>query len=601
MLQGHIDKYKLIEIKGSGTFGTVWLAEDTWIGKRVALKIPHNQKEEFTRLIAEPKLLASLDHPNVVQLITVDKAENIFFMVMEYVEGVNLGQFLQDHTLTLRDAVDLTVQILSALQYAHEKNIIHRDLKPGNILVTSDRRVKITDFGTATLTQAGKGAAGIGGTLFYMAKEQVLGHPTPLSDLYSVGVILYEMVTGQLPFFDDVPMVLLNKILKEEPARPRVLNPALPPALETIVLRALEKEPQRRFGSAQEFRQALEALASDELAVELKPGGNAAGEAAGTLLQGEKKPKREVPEINTARYRGFSYKLALTVGGRGREDGRFTSPLGVAVGEKGRIFVCDALKCNVQVFDAEGGFLYAVGKFGKEPAPEGGVGFLAPVACAIDQGGNLVVLDAKACCVQVISKSGQVVGRFGEPASPTTGKIEVGTGGFFQPQGLALDAKDNIYVADTGNHRIRVFNSTGKALNKFGNRGARLGEFNHPLGMAFDPNQQLLVVDQKNYRVQVFTHRGVFKFRFGKRGTGRGEFNMPTAVASDSAGNLFVTDQNLRVQVFDPQGYYMTEFGTPSGPYKTPPRYYGIAVDEDNRVYLTDIANCQVWVYELRK
>ena len=193
MLQGNIDKYKLLEIKGSGTFGTVWLAEDTWIGKKVAIKIPHNQKEEFTTLIAEPKLLASLDHPNIVQILTVDKAENIFFMVMEYVDGKNLAQLIQETTLTYKEAVDIIIQILSALQYAHEKNVIHRDLKPGNILLTADRKAKITDFGTAMI-QAGKNGAGIGGTLYYMAKEQVLGHPIPASDVYSVGVILYEMV-----------------------------------------------------------------------------------------------------------------------------------------------------------------------------------------------------------------------------------------------------------------------------------------------------------------------------------------------------------------------------------------------------------------------
>jgi serine/threonine protein kinase len=229
MLQGFIDKYKLIEVKGSGTFGTVWLAEDTWMGKQVALKIPHNQKEDFTRLIAEPKMLASLTHPNIVQILTVDKAENTFFMVMEYVDGESLAQLMQDATLTLREVVDIVTQILSAVQYAHDKNVIHRDLKPSNILLTHDRKVKISDFGTATMTQAVKGP-GIGGTLYYMAKEQVLGHPVPASDIYSVGVVLYEMVTGQLPFIDEVAMVLLNKILKDDPMPPRTINPNIPPA-----------------------------------------------------------------------------------------------------------------------------------------------------------------------------------------------------------------------------------------------------------------------------------------------------------------------------------------------------------------------------------
>ncbi len=602
MLQGNIDKYKLLEIKGSGTFGTVWLAEDTWIGKKVAIKIPHNQKEEFTTLIAEPKLLASLDHPNIVQILTVDKAENIFFMVMEYVDGKNLAQLIQETPLTYKEAVDIVVQILTALQYAHEKNIIHRDLKPGNILLTSDRKAKITDFGTAFI-QAGKTGAGIGGTLYYMAKEQVLGHPAKASDVYSVGVILYEMVTGKLPFYDEVPMVVLNKILKDDVPEPHKINPGVPKALEAIIMKALQKEVSKRYQSALEMRQDLEKLSAEILAVPIGIGSKTQDVLTHTIIQeaDKKQAVKEVGDINALRYQGYHYKLVRTIGTRGKEEGNFISPVGVAVDSQKRIYVCDSMKCCVQVFDFEGKFLYSVGKFGKEVSDPKEVSFLMPVSVAVDQGGNLVTLDAKTCNVQIIGKMGQLLAKFGEPASPTTGKIEIGTGGFFHPQALALDDKDNIYVSDTGNHRIRVFNPAGKVLNKFGIQGARLGEFNCPAGLTLDNAQKLWVVDEKNYRVQIFTTKGVFKNKFGKRGTGRGEFAAPLGVATDSKRNIFVTDRDLRIQVFDPEGYYLTEFGTPQGNYKIAPKYYGLAIDAENNLYVTDIANCSVLVYALKK
>lgn len=602
MLQGNIDKYKLLEIKGSGTFGTVWLAEDTWIGKKVAIKIPHNQKEELTTLIAEPKLLASLDHPNIVQILTVDKAENIFFMVMEYVDGKNLAQLIQETPLTYKEAVDIVIQILAALQYAHDKNVIHRDLKPGNILLTSERKAKITDFGTA-LIQTGKNGATIGGTLYYMSKEQVLGHPAKASDVYSVGVILYEMVTGKLPFYDEVPMAVLNKILKDDIPEPHKINAKVPKEIEAVIMKALQKEVSKRYQTAAEMRQDLEKLPANILEAPIGIGSKTQDVLTHTIIQDavKKQASKETGDINSLRYQGYHYKLVKTIGTRGKEEGNFISPVAVAVDAQRRIYVCDSMKCNIQVFDPDGKHLYTVGKFGKEVSDPKDVSFLLPVSIAVDQGGNLVALDAKTCNVQVIGKSGQLLAKFGEPASPTTGKIEIGTGGFFHPQALTLDEKDNIYVSDTGNHRIRVFNPAGKVLNKFGIQGARLGEFNCPAGIVMDNSGNLLVVDEKNYRVQIFTAKGAFKNKFGKRGTSRGEFMAPVGIAVDSKRNIFVTDRDMRIQVFDSEGYYLTEFGTPQGNYKIAPKYYGVATDPDNSLYVTDISNCSVLVYALKK
>ena len=601
MLQGNIDKYKLIEIKGSGTFGTVWLAEDTWIGKKVALKIPHNQKEEFTKLIAEPKLLASLDHPNIVQILTVDKAENTFFMVMEYVDGKSLAQAMQETPMTYKEAVEIILQILFALSYAHEKNIIHRDLKPGNILMTSEKKLKITDFGTAMIS-VGQGGAGIGGTLYYMAKEQVLGHPVPASDIYSVGVILYEMVTGKLPFYDEVPMVVLNKILKDEPDLPSKLNASIPKELEAVILKALQKEVSKRYKSALEMKKDLEIIPTLILEKPIGIGNQTQEIITHTIVQAAvRKSQKEVADINSLRYQGYAYKLVRTIGTRGKEEGNFISPVSVAVDAQKRVYVCDSLKSNIQVFENDGKFLYAVGKYGPTSRDSKEATFLMPVSIAVDQGGNMVVLDAKSCSVQVIGKTGQVITRFGEPASPTTGRIESGRGGFYLPQALTLDKNDNIYVSDTGNHRIRVFNSAGQVLNKFGIQGARLGEFNNPAGLTLDAESNLLVVDEKNYRVQVFTPKGLYKNKFGKRGSGRGEFMAPAGVATDSKRNIFVTDRDYRIQIFDPEGYYLTDFGMPQGNYKISPKYFGITIDADNNLYITDVGNCSVLIFELKK
>jgi serine/threonine protein kinase len=601
MLQGNIDKYKLIEIKGSGTFGTVWLAEDTWIGKKVALKIPHNQKEEFTKLIAEPKLLASLDHPNIVQILTVDKAENTFFMVMEYIDGSSLAQAMQETPMTYKEAVEIILQILFALGYAHEKNVIHRDLKPGNILMTLDKKVKITDFGTAMIS-VGQGGAGIGGTLYYMAKEQVLGHPVPASDVYSVGVILYEMVTGKLPFYDEVPMAVLNKILKDEPELPSKINPAVPKELEAVIMRALQKEVVKRYKSALEMKKDLEIIPTLILEKPIGIGNHTQEILTHTIVQAAvKKSQKEMPDISALRYQGYAYKLVKSIGTRGKEEGNFISPASVAVDAQKRVYVCDSLKSNVQVFDNEGKFLYAVGKYGPASRDTKEVNFLMPVSIAVDQAGNIVVLDAKSSSIQVIGRTGQVITRFGEAASPTTGRIESGRGGFFQPQALTLDKNDNIYISDTGNHRIRVFNSAGQVLNKFGIQGARLGEFNNPVGLTIDADSNVLVVDEKNYRVQIFTPKGIYKNKFGKRGSGRGEFMSPAAVATDSKRNIFVTDKDSRIQIFDAEGYYLSEFGSPQGNYKISPKYCGIAIDAENRVYLTDMGNCSVSIFELTK
>ena len=178
------------------------MAEDSWLSKRVALKIPHNQKMDFNKLLEEPKLMATLDHPHIIKLLTVEKTGDVMYLVMEYVNGRNLKERLASGPLPAAEAVEIARAILDALAHAHAKGVVHRDLKPANILITPEAQVKITDFGTAHALGSGEETVAAG-TLYYMPKEQLLGRAVPASDLYSVGVLLFEMLTGRLPFHDE--------------------------------------------------------------------------------------------------------------------------------------------------------------------------------------------------------------------------------------------------------------------------------------------------------------------------------------------------------------------------------------------------------------
>ncbi len=176
------------------------------------------------------------------------------------------------------------------------------------------------------------------------------------------------MVTGKLPFFDEVPMVVLNKILKDEIPEPHKINPSIPNELEAIILKSLQKEVSKRYQSASEMKNDLEKLNPNRgLDRPDRLGNKTQDILTHTIIQeAAKKQVKEVGDINTLRYQGYHYKLIKTIGTRGKEEGNFISPVSVAVDAQKRIYVCDSLKCNVQVFDFDGKYLYTVGKFGKE-------------------------------------------------------------------------------------------------------------------------------------------------------------------------------------------------------------------------------------------
>ena len=249
-----IGKYQILSTIGSGGFGTVYLSEDTWIHKKVALKVPHKQGVDFGELLREPRLLASLNHPNIVTILTAEKQENVFFIVMEFVPGETLETMIaRDGALDVALALDYTCQICNAVDHAHRQGVLHRDLRPSNVLVTGGGMVKVADFGTSRFLEIAAHGTTIIGSPPYMAPEQFRGKAVFASDLYSIGVTMYQMLTGVLPYDTPSPADLDRLMRGELLSAPRLRNPKIPKSISDIVLKAMAPEIRARYQRAGEL------------------------------------------------------------------------------------------------------------------------------------------------------------------------------------------------------------------------------------------------------------------------------------------------------------------------------------------------------------
>src|SRR4051812_43224498 len=260
-----IGKYKILSTIGSGGFGTVYLAEDTWIDKKVALKVPHKQGVDFGELLREPRLLASLNHPNIVTVLTAEKQENVFFIVMEFVPGQTLESLIaRDGPLDIARALDYTCQISNAVDHAHRQGVLHRDLRPSNVLVGDSGLVKVADFGTSRFLEIAAHGTTIIGSPPYMAPEQFQGKAVFASDIYSLGVTMYQMLTGVLPYDTPSPADLERLMKGELLTAPRLKNPRIPKSINDIVLKALAPEIHARYQRAGELMDDVLAVRSSK-------------------------------------------------------------------------------------------------------------------------------------------------------------------------------------------------------------------------------------------------------------------------------------------------------------------------------------------------
>lgn len=259
-------RYQVIERIGGGGMALVYRAHDILLNRNVAIKVLRNQfvhDEEFIRRFRrEAQSAASLSHPNVVSIYDVGQEDEIHYIVMEYIEGKNLNEIIKERApLQVDESVRIASQICDALDHAHQNQIIHRDIKPHNILIGRNGRVKVTDFGIAravtstTITQTGS----VVGSVHYFSPEHAKGVSTgEKSDLYSLGIVLYQMLTGSLPFLGESPISVALKHLQEEFEEPRLLNPLIPQSVENVILRSMRKNPEERYHSAKEMLQDLE-------------------------------------------------------------------------------------------------------------------------------------------------------------------------------------------------------------------------------------------------------------------------------------------------------------------------------------------------------
>ena len=262
------DRYRLVQKLGSGGMADVWLAENPHLQRHVALKVLYRQfaqdREFVERFRREAESAAGLQHPNIVSIFDRGEVDGTYYIAMQYLQGRSLKDLI-DEGLSSERSVTLIRQVLEAARFAHRHGVVHRDLKPQNVIVDADGKATVTDFGIARagaseITRAGS----VMGTPHYLSPEQAQGFDvTAVSDLYSIGMILYEALTEKVPFEADSAVAIAMKQVSQAPQRPSSINPKVSPALDAVVMRALEKEPGNRFQNADAFIAALDAALQD--------------------------------------------------------------------------------------------------------------------------------------------------------------------------------------------------------------------------------------------------------------------------------------------------------------------------------------------------
>jgi eukaryotic-like serine/threonine-protein kinase len=257
-----LSHYKILKPLGAGGMGEVYLAQDLQLERTVALKIlpteVSSDQERMRRFVREAKAASAIDHPNIVHVYEINEAEGIHYIAMQYVEGKTLHTKIDGPPLPAKEATEIMMQITDAIAEAHTQGIIHRDLKPGNIMISGKGHVKILDFGLARMDRASSNKSSgmatmsqtesgmVLGTVAYMSPEQALGKKVDnRSDIFSLGVIFYEMVTRQKPFIGNTPTELIDRILHAQPQSLFRMSSDVSPALELIVRKCMEKDPER--------------------------------------------------------------------------------------------------------------------------------------------------------------------------------------------------------------------------------------------------------------------------------------------------------------------------------------------------------------------
>jgi serine/threonine protein kinase len=296
-----LSHYKILEKLGAGGMGEVYVAEDTTLSRKVALKVLPPEMatgERISRFEREAKAIAALNHPNIVHVYSVEETDGVHFITMEFVKGKTLTELIAKKGLPLNRFLEIAIPMADAVSAARERGVIHRDLKPDNLMLSDEGRLKILDFGLAKLkqefaregiselpTQSATQEGRILGTVAYMSPEQAEGKSIDhSSDIFSIGIILYEMATGQRPFQGDTAASVLSSIIKDTPESVTNLNPHLPRDLAKLIRRCLAKNPNDRLQTAKDLRNELRELKQELESGEVLEGVSTAKPRKGWLV-----------------------------------------------------------------------------------------------------------------------------------------------------------------------------------------------------------------------------------------------------------------------------------------------------------------------------
>jgi serine/threonine protein kinase len=269
-----IGSYRIIDQVGSGGMATVYRAHHERLDRMVALKVIHknftNEPDFLSRFEREARIVAQLEHPNIVPIYDYNEVDGQPYIVMKYIEGETLKDHLTQNALSIQAIKPIFTQISHALSYAHAKNILHRDMKPSNIVLDTKGNAYLTDFGLARIAQSGSSTMSADvmlGTPHYISPEQAQGltNVDQRSDIYSLGIILYEMCTGRTPFVGDTSYAIIHSQIYTPPPPPRTINPDLSPEIESVILKALEKQPNQRYTTVNDLLKAFERAMSNTL------------------------------------------------------------------------------------------------------------------------------------------------------------------------------------------------------------------------------------------------------------------------------------------------------------------------------------------------
>ena len=253
------DRYEILSKVGAGVMSDVYKAKDHILSRFVAIKV---LKQEFsedssfvTKFRAEAQSAAGLDHPNIVNIYDVGSENGLYYIVMEYVEGITLKTYIEKKgQLSFKESASIAIQVARGIESAHNKNIIHRDIKPQNIIISTEGKVKVTDFGIAKATSSNTISSDVMGSVHYASPEQARnGFVDGRSDIYSLGIVMFEMVTGRVPFDGETTVAVALQHLQEEIARPSKYAPDLPISFEKIILKCTQKTPDRRYQTIEEL------------------------------------------------------------------------------------------------------------------------------------------------------------------------------------------------------------------------------------------------------------------------------------------------------------------------------------------------------------